>query len=168
MNWVPYSKTCRSKILESTRCSPFNIFPTDYSCGFLSMQRSDLKDSRMRGTLLWLAVACYAALIFLFSSFSRPVPFRIPDIFMIDKVIHFFEYLIFGILLFSAMKEGRSPKKAAIWSFIIASVYGLTDEFHQYYVQMRHADFFDFLADSAGGGAGAFLALIFSRGGVSE
>ena len=116
-----------------------------------------------RKKIKWFLVAAYAILIFILSSLSNPSPVPIPDIFMADKLIHFIEYAILGFLLFAALYEGMAVKKAVFLSFIMATIYGATDEFHQYFVADRDSDLFDLLADSIGGGAGAAAGVFFKR-----
>jgi len=112
----------------------------------------------------WLAVIFYSALIFFLSSLSNPSPVELPHIFMFDKVLHFIEYAILGFLLFGAFMEESWAKSPVLLSFLAATAYGMSDEFHQYFVAFRESDLLDLLADSAGGGAGAFLASRFPRG----
>ncbi len=116
-----------------------------------------------RKRVKWSFVAAYAFLIFFLSSLSNPSPVSIPDIFMADKLLHFIEYAIFGFLLFAALYEGMAVKKAVFLSFIMATIYGATDEFHQYFVADRDSDLFDLLADSIGGAAGAAAGVFFKR-----
>ena len=42
--------------------------------------------------------------------------------------------------------------------FVVASLYGMTDEFHQYFVPDRACDPLDWLIDTCGATLGAFLA----------
>jgi VanZ family protein len=42
-------------------------------------------------------------------------------------------------------------------TIIIGSMYGLSDEFHQYFVEGRTMDFWDWIADSIGVTLGAFF-----------
>lgn len=117
-----------------------------------------------RKKMKWSFVAVYAFLIFLLSSLSNPSPVSIPDIFMADKLLHFIEYAIFGFLLFAALYEGMAVKKAVFLSFAMATIYGATDEFHQYFVADRDSDLFDLLADSLGGAAGAAAGVLLKGG----
>ena len=116
-----------------------------------------------RKKMKWSLVAAYAILIFILSSLSNPSPVPIPDIFMADKLIHFIEYAILGFLLFAALYEGMAVRKAVFLSFVMATIYGATDEFHQYFVADRDSDLFDLLADSIGGAAGAAVGVFFKR-----
>lgn len=65
-----------------------------------------------------------------------------------------------GLLLARLMGEYEFPypyKKRIIWVLIISFLYGLSDEFHQWFVPGRFATFGDVLADSLGGGVGGWL-----------
>ena len=116
-----------------------------------------------RKKMKWALVAAYAMIIFILSSLTSPSPVPIPDIFMADKLIHFVEYAILGFLLFAALYEGMAVKKAVFFSVVMATIYGATDEFHQHFVAERHADIFDFFADSMGGVAGASTGALLKR-----
>lgn len=122
-------------------------------------------DSRISGSKIfkWFAVLLYAALIFFISSLSQPNLPDLPKIFMLDKVFHFTEYALLGFLLYRAL-SGRFPsKKTILAAFGIAATYGLTDEIHQHFVAMRKTEFMDFVADSMGGGTGAFMGFLIQK-----
>lgn len=105
----------------------------------------------------WLPPVAYMALIFFMS--SRPVPELIlPEIWNIDKVIHFIEYGILGILWFRALNTNMDEaREITIAAFTITFIYGISDEIHQYFVPERSASIFDAIADGAGGWAGVWL-----------
>jgi VanZ family protein len=80
-----------------------------------------------------------------------------------DKIAHILLYG--GLATMAAYGLRRShPKLGVISSFlgvlIFASLYGASDEFHQYFVPPRSCDPFDWLSDTTG----AFLALILFHG----
>lgn len=106
----------------------------------------------------WLYVFIYAALIFFLSSLSSPSKVPLPQ--MGDKVIHFIEYAFFGFLLFRAFGSGVTPVRSLIFSFFLASLYGVGDELHQYFVPTRDADPMDVVADSTGGLIGGYAAYL--------
>lgn len=87
---------------------------------------------------------------------------------MSDKVLHFIAYSIFGFMLYKALTEESWVKRKWFSAFFVATAYGMTDEFHQYFVPMRETDLLDLFADAAGGGAGAFIASFAGRGGRIE
>lgn len=91
----------------------------------------------------WIPVILYAAFLFYLSDQpSLPAP----SFLWSDKLFHLGAYALFGFLVARAV--GRHFLLVA---FLGAALYGLTDEFHQSFVVGRSAEFFDFLADAAGG-----------------
>lgn len=123
------------------------------------------KEQGMRRLVNWLLVMTYASFIFVLSSLSNPDLSIFPKFYLSDKLLHFIEFSIFGFLLYRAFGEYQAPKKAFMTSFLIASLYGFTDELHQYIVPLRNAEALDLLADSLGGLMGAWVAMKWSRGG---
>ena len=110
----------------------------------------------------WLPVYLYAGLIFIYSSLSSPPPLA-PPILYGDKLLHAFEYAILGYLIARAAKNSSSPVLRShfrIFAVCIAVLYGLSDEFHQYFVPGREAEALDVLAD----GAGAFIGQLLLTG----
>ncbi len=94
-----------------------------------------------RRQLLWpLAIA---ALIFTASSRSSVAA---PEIVDIDKVGHF---LVFGLLATLLCRLGQGWR-AAGWALLAASLFGMTDEWHQGFVPGRAPDVFDWVADTLG------------------
>jgi hypothetical protein len=64
-----------------------------------------------------------------------------------DKVAHFFVY---GLLATLLVRLARGPR--AWWLALLAtSLYGASDEWHQYFVPGRSCDVMDWLADTSGG-----------------
>lgn len=79
-----------------------------------------------------------------------------------DKILHFIAYALLGfsiILFIKANFQKTDKKHIIIWSIIITSLYGLSDEIHQYFVPGRCSEFLDWLADFLGAcfSAGIFL-----------
>ncbi len=102
----------------------------------------------------WLPVYVYAGLIFYFSSLST-IPPLIIEIIPETLIWHMIEYAIFSILLFRAFINSKNTKfreNAIHLSIIIAILYGITDEIHQYFVPGRISSFFDIIANSLGSG----------------
>lgn len=88
----------------------------------------------------------YLVLIFVGSSLSTvPIPQSIP---YQDKLEHFAEYFVLGIILFLNYKLGRRVNKVV--SAIVLLFWPALDEFHQAFVPMRDASVFDAMADYAG------------------
>ncbi|MBS3090633.1 VanZ family protein [Candidatus Pacearchaeota archaeon] len=109
--------------------------------------------------LAWTLAAAYAILIFVLSSFpyAPPQPSLLKQVSATFK--HILEYSIFGFLLLACFRSnGRTRKKALLFAFLLSLFYGMTDEFHQFFVPHRTASLLDVLADSFGGFLGAFLS----------
>jgi len=120
--------------------------------------------SRRYSFISWASLLSYLILIFYFSSLPDPVPFEAQLFPHIDKVYHFIEYLVLGVLLLNAFHGSVTLKKAVLISALLAPLYAVTDEIHQYFVPLRDASFFDLLADSFGAWTGVFLGgILFKR-----
>lgn len=94
----------------------------------------------------------WAAAIFIQSSLSD---ISAPELGfdMQDKVYHAIEYAILGFLLVRALRfqQNLFLQKHAGWlTFLIGSVYAISDEIHQMYVPGRMADASDAIADVVG------------------
>lgn len=102
-----------------------------------------------------MPVLLYAGLIFQLSSVTphRSLAQPFPGW---DKVCHFLEYLLLSLLLARALQTGAvsHPKSRYLLAFGISFLYGVSDEFHQYFVPNREASGFDLLADLSGSAAG--------------
>ena len=115
----------------------------------------------------WLPVALYAGIIFYMSSQSHPeeqLPsFVLKDV--SDKVLHAVEYAVLGGLCYRAFRWGVSGAVASyalLFAIVTASLYGVTDEVHQFFVPFRESSWLDWLADTAGATVGA-LSWRFTR-----
>lgn len=75
----------------------------------------------------------------------------------VSPVGHFTEYLVFGALLFNALRFHVGPRAALIAALAIGSLYGVTDEFHQLFVPERSCDPADWAVDTAAALIGAAL-----------
>jgi len=97
----------------------------------------------------WLPPFLYTALIFFLSSLpgkKYPYPF-----FSADKLAHVAEYAILGYLVARAFGYGLHERKILfVRSFVICVLYGISDEFHQWFVPYRVVSVMDILADIAG------------------
>lgn len=112
-----------------------------------------LSTESVRRKAVWALLI--AGLIFLASSRSRVAAPHL--IFLpVDKVGHF---CVYGLLATLLCRIG-SGWRAAVWALVAASVYGVSDEFHQSFVPGRGVEFADWVADTAG----AVLAVALYRG----
>jgi VanZ family protein len=108
----------------------------------------------------WLPVALYAGVIFFLSAQSHPedqLPsFLLKDV--SDKVLHAVEYGILAVLCYRAFRWAAGPavaRQAVVLAIVTASVYGITDEVHQFFVPLRESSWQDWLADTVGAAIGA-------------
>ncbi len=127
-----------------------------------------IKYLKGRSVKNWLFVFLYALLIFLLSSIPHDSSSFLFSFYMSDKLLHLVEYTILGALLFNAFSDRMSLKKRFVLSFLLASLYGVTDELHQYFVPLRESDPLDLVADSLGGALGSYLSMMFHKGGAVE
>jgi len=74
-----------------------------------------------------------------------------------DVAGHFAVYAVLALLWERALAAAGVARPAR-WAFLIALVYGLTDEFHQSFVPGRAPDLFDVLTDAAGAAFALWLA----------
>ena len=119
-----------------------------------------------RFVFYWLPVVLYCLLIYIQS--DKPTPEMIPSFQFVDKLLHFAAYGILGILFYRAYQTLRirdNTKLLMLLSVVSASLYGISDEIHQYYVPFREAEVADAIADMIGAVCGVCLyqLLIVSR-----
>jgi VanZ family protein len=82
-----------------------------------------------------------------------------------DKLLHFAVYGVLATFLLGALPAPLSGYSRAqvLLAAGVASLYGISDEFHQSFVPGRQPDVFDWLADSAGALVAAVLMAQLSR-----
>jgi VanZ family protein len=106
-----------------------------------------------RFVLYILPILAYAGMIYFLSSRSH---LPLPAVTGLDKVAHFTEYALFGVLLSRALIGFGARPAVALWVTVgLCLLYGASDEFHQRFVPGRSADVRDLAADVIGGTAGA-------------
>jgi VanZ family protein len=106
----------------------------------------------------WGPVAAYIALIFYVSSQSYPEQ-NLPSFLTLfsDKVLHAIEYAVLGGLWYRAFRWGTSDPwthQAVLLAILATSLYGISDEVHQWFVPFRESSWQDWLADTIGGAMG--------------
>ena len=124
-----------------------------------------MRDANRQGAMVqvfwyWVPVALYAGVIFYLSAQSHPeeqLPsFLIEDV--SDKVLHGVEYGILALLCYRAFRWAAGSavaQQAVALAIVAASVYGVTDEVHQFFVPFRESSWQDWLADTIGAAIGA-------------
>ena len=113
--------------------------------------------------VLWGPVLFLMGLIFFFSSLSDP---GAPPGGVSDKVAHFGVYAALGGALVRALAGGRSRAmtgRVVALAAILGTIYGVSDEVHQYFVPPRTPDWRDVAADAGGALAGAFAVALVAR-----
>jgi hypothetical protein len=100
--------------------------------------------------LLWLPVVAYMAMLFWFSSWTD-VPAAPGG--LSDKDLHFLLYAGLAIVSARALARGQWRQLtlvAALGATVIASTYGVFDEFHQTWVPGRTFEIADMIVDTLG------------------
>ena len=123
--------------------------------------------TRRRRTLLrtWAPLVLYVGLIFTLSHI--PVA-RIPvvrSLTLSDKILHALEYALLCVLAFRLFRTSRRRwlfRWAAVAALVFASLFGLSDEWHQGLVG-RDADVADWLADTVGAALAAAVLMVYTE-----
>ena len=113
-----------------------------------------------RGLLIAYAAAIFAGSSLPMTNGTPLLPFPGGD-----KILHFGEFFLFGLLA----AAGALGKRPILTAFLLTAVYAGTDEFHQIFVPTREASIADWGADVAGAAFAmgtAFLLLRWTLSGV--
>lgn len=99
----------------------------------------------------WLPALVWSAGIFYLSTKTGDdVPkFDFPHL---DKIVHFVLYAVLAHLFFAALRFGHGARfgVAVLLGLVLASLYGVTDEYHQTFTSGRAQDVMDWVADTCG------------------
>ena len=106
----------------------------------------------------WILTIGYMGIIFYLSSLHNISLPKLPKNF--DKVLHMCAYIPLAYLFYLSLRKSGINKYIFMLAIIFASIYGITDEFHQVFVPGRDADVFDLLADAFGAFLGSLAARI--------
>jgi hypothetical protein len=134
--------------LENIKCKP-----AERTVGTETFPTTPFGRHRWPVLIPWLL---YCGIIFYFSAQSRFF-IQPPDFFSSDKLYHFLEYGVLGFLTARVMEtygSRWSPGRRWGGAVLFCLLYGLGDEFHQWFVPGRWASWGDVLADTLGGWAG--------------
>jgi len=91
---------------------------------------------------------------------SFPSIESVPELPYIDKLLHFIAYAVLGALFLRAYKTLRIRNKLNLLimlSILSSSLYGISDELHQYFVPLRSAEWMDIFADILGSVFGVLI-----------
>lgn len=67
-----------------------------------------------------------------------------------DKILHFSFYGVLGAFIWHGLGAGRPAWQRLLLTVALASLFGLSDEFHQRFVPNRSCDVLDLAADTLG------------------
>ncbi len=112
--------------------------------------------TRWRTLLHWVPALAWAAVIFTLS--AQPGSEIPGPLAKLSVEGHFALYAILSILLWFALGGRSAGWRSVILAIVIASAYGVTDEFHQSFIPQRTPDPWDWLTDTIGAAAGAIGA----------
>ena len=99
----------------------------------------------------WFPLIVYC--IFIYVQSSHPSPEDLPSFRFMDKMLHIAAYAVLAVLFYRAYQTlpiRHNLRLLILLSIMSASLYGIIDEIHQYFVPFREADIFDGVADIIG------------------
>jgi VanZ family protein len=140
------------------------------NCSANRMDTAHLTRRTMTHTLpRWGAACVWMVLVFCLS--AQPSLPRLTDRLgdIQSFAGHFLEYGVLALLLrwsltgTSVGGKEVGAKRAALWAFVLAAAYGVTDEVHQHFVPGRHMDPLDLLTDAAGAAVALCVAALVER-----
>ena len=121
----------------------------------MAVSRNDRPEmiQERRGTFLrWAMVVVWMTAIFVVSSMpSSLLPSGAPGL------GHLIEYSVLGGLLANALLPTMSWRRAVALAVLIASLYGIVDELHQYFTPGRNLEALDWVIDTLSAFAGALI-----------
>ncbi len=116
----------------------------------------------MKRRIFHFLLFLYAVGIFIESSFPGNYYPEI-DITLADKYVHFIIYFGLCLLFFYSLKNQTKFVKLyeypLVFALLFTSLFGVTDELHQYFVPGRSCDILDWVADTIG----ALMCVIFIK-----
>lgn len=112
------------------------------------MKKNNLKFFYLTSTIIWMMIIFWESSIGDYSSVPGTQDGHND---LLSSIVHVVSYLILCFLLTkSFIVSGIKNNKAIVYGFIITSLYGITDEIHQYFVPGREMHFSDWLLDTIG------------------
>ena len=115
--------------------------------------------ARWRSLVAWAGTLAYMAVLWWFSSRSAPVVSRWNFLRLPDYVLHAAAYLGLSVVAHWAWAAGfrSSFLRTACAAVLLASAYGIVDEWHQSFVPGREPSWRDVAADVLGAVLGQFV-----------
>lgn len=112
----------------------------------------------------WIPVLIYATIIFINSSMSPHPLLEESEIPLLDKALHLLSYAVLGYLLSRALLNygyNITQRQLFLMAVLLGTLYGISDEVHQYFVPERMAEVADVVFDFFGSAIGA---VVYNRG----
>lgn len=88
------------------------------------------------------------------------------ELLLYDKFVHFGIYMVLSICLWWSFRHYRSKRVqtfAPLLAILVCVGWGGIDEWHQMLIPTRHADVYDWLADSMGGVMGQVIVFVVGK-----
>jgi len=108
--------------------------------------------------IYWFPLIIYCLAIYIQS--GLPGFKHMPGVGFFDKMLHFGAYGLLGILFFRAYETlplRENKNLLILLSIGSATLYGISDEIHQYFVPYRYADTLDGVANTIGSITGVYF-----------
>lgn len=83
---------------------------------------------------------------------------------LLRKCGHVLGFGVLGALSLAAVSAWPGPRRATVWGWTLASLYAVTDEWHQAYVPGRSGTVWDVALDAAGAALGVAMTVRIVRG----
>ncbi len=92
------------------------------------------------------------SLAIIYFSHQERIEFLDNSFYLSDKLLHFVAYFCYGMTIQFALinSVNYNEKKFYLLIIIIGSLFGISDEIHQYFIEGRSSDIFDWVADTLG------------------
>ncbi|TVM03137.1 MAG: hypothetical protein CV087_06700 [Candidatus Brocadia sp. WS118] len=132
-----------------------------HNIGSVSLERPKRMNIKISVHWIFKSILTLAYAFFIYYESSQDTS-SVPLPTYSDKLIHF---MVFGLLCllicwtFSTAPIGSKLIHKITLAIGITSLYGVSDEFHQFFTPHRSVDIFDWVADTAGAVAAGFLWL---------
>ncbi|MBI9070341.1 MAG: VanZ family protein [Melioribacteraceae bacterium] len=112
--------------------------------------------------LVYIPLGIYWVILFALTTLPSK---SLPSVAFSDKIKHFLAYFILTILLKLTLhfqeKYNLTLKMCTVITLGIIAFYGMADEIHQYFIPGRYCEFYDWVANIAGGIVGVLLVRFF-------
>lgn len=92
------------------------------------------------------------SLTIIYFSNQESIDFLDDTFYLSDKILHFIAYFCYGLTIQFALinSNNYNQKKFIVTVIIIGSLFGVSDEVHQYFIEGRSSEILDWVADTLG------------------